>query len=182
MKEKTAVRGKITVRVLDENGNVKRDEAGFIQKLFKLNGKKIERVNHNIVTNTGDAMIADIMSNTPARTKVNSTNGHIAVGTGWSGNSPKNNNGCNNQVGSRRVMDSGYPVLKDSFGGDNDNVVVYRSTFSAGSLNNTGIDEAALMNGSTGGDCLAYAQITPEVNITLNDTLQIEWEITFLGS
>jgi hypothetical protein len=38
------------------------------------------------------------------------------------------------------------------------------------------------MNASAGGVCLAYAQITPEINITANDTLQIEWELSFLGS
>lgn len=29
---------------------------------------------------------------------------------------------------------------------------------------------------------MAYAQITPAVNISSSDTLQIDWELTFLGS
>jgi hypothetical protein len=38
------------------------------------------------------------------------------------------------------------------------------------------------LNGSdTAADCLAYAQITPSVNLTASDTLQVLWEITILG-
>ena len=33
-----------------------------------------------------------------------------------------------------------------------------------------------------GTDTLAYAEITPAVNVTTADTLEITWEITFLGA
>jgi len=45
-----------------------------------------------------------------------------------------------------------------------------------------GINEACLLNGNgSTANCLAYAQITPSVNVTASDTLQVLWEITILG-
>ena len=39
------------------------------------------------------------------------------------------------------------------------------------------------MNGNTASaKCLAYAQITPAVNVTSADSLQIDWQITFNGA
>jgi len=141
-------------------------------------------INHNIVTDEGDALIADIMSQTPARTKVDNTNGYVDVGTGWTGTSPKTNTGVNTFTGSPEVMDATYPKLKGAFGAANDNVTQYRATYEAGDLNITGIDEAALINNAVraSADCLAYGQITPEVNVGTSDTLQVDWELTFLGS
>ena len=50
-------------------------------------------------------------------------------------------------------------------------------------LNANGINEVALMNGNTSAaKCLAYAQITPAVNVTSADSLQIDWQITVSGS
>lgn len=141
-------------------------------------------VNHNIVTDEGDALIADIMANTPAKTKVDNTNGYIEVGTGWTGTTPKANASCNTPTGNPEVMDATYPKLKGSFGAADDNVTQYRATFEAGDLNASGIDEAALINNSTAAsaECLAYAQINPSVDVTTADTLQVDWEITFLGA
>jgi hypothetical protein len=141
-------------------------------------------VNHNIVTDEGDALVADNMANTPARTKVDQTNGHITVGTGWTGTTPKQNTAVNTPTGSPEVMDTGYPVLKGTWGNTDDNVVQYRATFEAGDLNQTGIDEAGLGNNAVeaSGDNLAYGQITPSVDVASTDTLQVDWEITFLGA
>jgi hypothetical protein len=119
---------------------------------------------------------------TQAKTKINGTNGYISVGTGWTGNSTKNNIKCNTSVGSPKQLDSGYPALKEAWGATGDTTVTYRSTFAAGSLNANGINEAALLNGNgSTANCLAYAQITPSVNVTSSDTLQVLWEITILG-
>jgi hypothetical protein len=182
MFEKIRARGKVTVRVLDKNGWVKRRPRGVIRRLLGIKGKKMEQRRHNIITNQGDALLANWLTTTPTKTRITESSGRIAVGTGWTGVSTKSNTGCNNQIGSRQGMDSGYPQTKGAFDASNDNVIIYRATFAAGALNTNGIDEAALMNAATSGECLAYAQITPEVNITNNDTLQIEWEITFLGT
>jgi hypothetical protein len=137
---------------------------------------------HNIVTREGDALIADALLASPARTKVTSTNGFIQVGTGWTGNSTKANTRCNTPSGTMRTLDAGFPALKAAWGNTGDTTVTYRATFDVGSLNANGINEASLLNGNTAAaNCLAYAQITPSVNVTASDTLQVLWEITILG-
>ncbi|MCL2067257.1 MAG: hypothetical protein FWG99_07300 [Treponema sp.] len=137
---------------------------------------------HNIVTREGDALIADALLASPARTKVTSATGFIQVGTGWTGNSTKTNTRCNTPSGSMKALDSGYPALKAAWGNTGDTTVTYRATFAAGALNANGINEACLLNGNgTAANCLAYAQITPAVNVTSSDTLQVLWEITILG-
>ena len=167
MKSNAKIKGVLRWAVIDKDGNV------------KTRGE-----NHNIVTNQGDAMIADLMSQTPARTKVDNTNGHIQVGTGWTGTTPKANEVVNTATGLPKVMSATYPLRKGAFGATDDNVVQYRALFAAGDLNVTGIDEAALLNHATpaSADCLAYAQITPAVNVTTSDSLQVDWELTILGA
>lgn len=146
--------------------------------VFNKDGRIIQRgENHNIVTDEGDALIADLLAETPARTKVNNANGVIAVGTGFV--SEGKSSSMQTQTGSAEAMDAGYPQLKGSFGTADDNVTQYRATFEAGDLDATGIDEAELGNGT---DVLAYAQIDPAVNVGASDTLQIDWEITILGA
>jgi len=137
---------------------------------------------HNIVTREGDALIADALLAAPTRTKVTSSSGFIQVGTGWTGNSTKTNTRCNTPTGSMQQLDSSYPALKAAWGSTGDTTVTYRATFAAGSLNANGINEACLLNGNGSlADCLAYVQITPSVNVTSSDTLQVLWEITILG-
>jgi hypothetical protein len=81
-----------------------------------------------------------------------------------------------------KALDSGYPALKAAWGSTGDTTITYRATFAAGALNANGVNEACLLNGNDAGAvCLAYAQITPVVNVTTADTLQILWEITILG-
>ena len=182
MLEKIKARGMVTVRVLDEHGNIKRHKPGILRRLLGIPGAKMEQRKHNIITNQGDALLADWLLTAPTKTKILETTGYIAVGTGWTGVSTKANTACNNQVGSRQVMDAGYPQTKGAFNAADDNIIIYRSTYPKGALIATGIDEVALMNDNTAGECLAYAQIADVVNATSNDTLQIEWEITFLGT
>jgi hypothetical protein len=142
----------------------------------------MEVTHHNIVTREGDALIADALMPTQAKTKVNGTSGYIKVGTGWTGNSTKNNTNCNTPTGSAKQLDSGYPALKAAWGNTGDTTATYRATFAAGTLNANGINEACLLNGNgSTANCLAYAQITPAVNVTSSDTLQVLWEITILG-
>ena len=142
----------------------------------------MEYCHHNIVTREGDALIADALLASPAKTKVTSSSGFIQVGTGWTGNSTKTNTRCNTPTGSMKALDAGYPALKAAWGSIGDTTLTYRATFAAGALNVNGINEACLLNGNgSGANCLAYAQITPSVNVTSSDTLQVLWEITILG-
>jgi hypothetical protein len=81
-----------------------------------------------------------------------------------------------------KLLDSGYPALKAAWGSTGDTTLTYRATFAAGTLSANSINEACLLNGnSTSAISLAYAQISPSVNVTTSDTLQILWEITILG-
>jgi hypothetical protein len=182
MKDKIKIKGQVTVQVLDNNGNLKRHKPGFFRRMLGIQGRQMAFRHHNIVTREGDALIADALLASPARTKVTSTSGFIQVGTGWTGNSTKSNTRCNTPSGTMKTLDSGYPALKAAWGNTGDTTVTYRATFDVGSLNVNGINEACLLNGNTAAaNCLAYAQITPSVNVTASDTLQVLWEITILG-
>jgi hypothetical protein len=182
MKDRLRVKGLVTVRVLDRNGNVKRRAPTWFRRLLRLPGRAMEQRFHNIVTREGDALIADALLASPAKTKVTSSAGYIQVGTGWTGNSVKTNTRCNTATGSMKLLDSGYPALKAAWGNTGDTTVTYRATFAAGTLSANSINEACLLNGNgSPANCLAYAQITPAVNVTSADTLQILWEITILG-
>ena len=182
MKDRIQIKGMVTVRVLDKDGNIKRRSPGWFGRLFNKPGRLMEYRHHNIVTREGDALIADALLSNPAKTKVTSANGFIQVGTGWTGNSTKTNTRCNTATGSMKALDNDYPALKAAWGNSGDTTVTYRATFAAGALTANGINEACLLNGNdAGANCLAYAQITPSVNVTASDTLQVLWEITILG-
>jgi hypothetical protein len=182
MKDRIKIKGRVTVQVLDENGNVKRVKPGFFRRMLGLNGRQMVAKHHNIVTREGDALIADALLVSPVKTKVSSANGYIQVGTGWTGNSTKTNTRCNTPTGSMKALDANYPALTAAWGNTGDTTLSYRATFAAGNLNANGINEACLLNGnSSSANCLAYAQINPSVNVTSSDTLQVLWEITILG-
>ena len=106
------------------------------------------------------------------------------MGTGWTGTTIKANTYVNTKSGSPKVMSTGYPKLKGAWGAANDSVVQYRSEFAAGDLKTTGLDEAGIINSATSStaDLLAYAEVSPSLNVSTDDTLQVDWEITFLGS
>lgn len=155
-----------------------------LEEQFRARYLRQRVINTNIVTDQGDALIADLMQQTPTQTKVDETNGFIAVGTGWTGTTPKQNEIVNTPTGSPEVMDATYPKTEGTFGNANDNVVQYRVTFEVGELNEVGIDEAGLGNNAVeaSGDNLAYGQIAPAVDVSTSDTLQVDWELTVLGA
>lgn len=181
--DKMKITGKVKFTVRDKDGNIKRFEPKWWQNVFNLQGSLMIVETNNIVTDEGDALIADQMSETPAKTKVDNSNGYIEVGTGFV-SEIKSRTSCTTPTGSPKGMEATYPKLKGSFGAANDNVTQYRCLFTAGLLNASGIDEAALMNNAVAasGECLAYAEISPALNITTFDTLQVDWEITYVGA
>ena len=182
MRDRIKIKGLVTIRVLDKDGNVRRRGPGWFGRLFNMRGRRMEFRHHNIVTREGDALIADALLASPTKQKVTSSSGYIQIGTGWTGNGTKTNTRCNAPNGTMKLLDGGYPSLKAPWGNNGDTTVTYRATFDAGSLNANGISEACLLNGNgSGANCLAYAQITPSVNVTASDTLQVLWEITILG-
>jgi hypothetical protein len=182
MKDKIKIRGNVTIQVFDKNGKLKRRSPGFFRRLFGLKGKLLVQEYHNIVTHEGDALIADALLVNPRKIKVSSSNGYIQVGTGWTGNSTKTTYRCNTPTGAMKALDDNYPVLLGEWGEAGDTIVMYRATFPAGSLEANGINEACLLNGNgNGAISLAYAQISPAVNVTASDTLQILWDISIMG-
>ena len=182
MKDRIKVSGKVTIQVFDKNGKLKRHNPGFIRRLLGLQGKYMIQEFHNIITREGDALIADALLVNPVKNKVSSASGYIQVGTGWTGNSTKTNTRCNTPTGNMKTLDNGYPSLNAAWGNNGDTTINYRVTFEAGALNANGINEACLLNGNgAGANCLAYGQVTPTVNVTASDTLQVLWEITILG-
>lgn len=182
MKDKIKVKGMVTVRVFDRDGNIKSRPAGIFEKIFGLRGRAMASRHHNIVTRQGDALIADALLGVQGKSKVLSGSGFIQVGTGWTGNSTKLNTRCNTPAGNMEALDENFPALKAAWGNTGDTTVCYRATFEAGDLNVNGVNEAALLNGnSETAAALAYAQITPAVNVSSADTLQVVWEITILG-
>ena len=170
IKDKIGVIGKMSYIQRDGDGNIK--QMG---------------VNHNIVTNEGDALIADLVADSPARTKVDNTNGNMTVGTGWTGTSTKTNTAVNAIASGSptKGMEATYPKLKGIFGNADDNVVQYRSFFTAGLITGTPtLNEVGLGNNAVegSGDNLAYSELIPNVPMAPTDTLQINWELTFLGA
>jgi hypothetical protein len=59
MRGRLRVKGMVTVRVLDRDGNVKRRPQTWFRRLLRLPGRPMEQKFHNIVTREGDALIAD---------------------------------------------------------------------------------------------------------------------------
>lgn len=182
-KDRALISGKVIITVRGKDGNIKRFEPTMWEKFRGKLGKPMVISNSNAVTNEGDAICADVLSGTDARTAFNNANAKILVGTGWSGATIKTNT-WTNTTGNTKVMSTGFPKLKGTWGAANDSVVQYRAEFAAGDLKTTGLDEAAIVNNASSGsaDILAYAQVTPSINVTTDDTLQVDWEITFLGS
>lgn len=157
--------------------HVKKRKQSWVDKILKRH-PIMQGENHNIVTNEGDALIADILQVTPERTKLDGT-AIIGVGTGFVSET-KTVDALVTQTGSDETLDSGYPQTKGDWAAADDGIIVYVATFDVGDLNDTGIDEAILQ--STTPDTMAYAQISPTVDVASTDTLEITWEITLLGS
>lgn len=186
-KDKMGMTGNVGWVVRDKDGNIKPYERNIFQRFLGL-WSFTERLfnvpefmdwkNHNIVTDIGDALVADILQETPERTKLDNANAVIGVGTGYV-SEVKTVTALVTQTGSDEEMDATYPVTKGAWAAADDNVIVYKATFEAADLNDTGIDEAILDNGT---DALAYAQITPAVDVSTADTLEVTWEITVLGA
>lgn len=182
MKDSIRIKGKVTVQVFDQFGKIKRKNPGFLRRLFKLPGRLMVYAHHNTITTEGAALIADALLEAPNKAKVTGNTGHVQVGTGWTGNSPQNNTRCNNPTGTIIPLDNGYPALMAAWGNVGANTLVYRATFTAGTLNVNGINESALLNGNdSSASCMAYAQLTPTTNVTSYDTLQVVWELTILA-
>ena len=162
MNEGIKPKGWVVIDVYDEEGNL-----------------TLHQEQHNVITTQGLGYLADLMSNSPTKTKFTTTSSYIVLGTGYASvSSPSAQTWVYTPTGSPQAMQSGYPMTQSSFPSP---VVVYSALFSAGSLNASGINECALVNNpvSGAGVCLAYAQISPSQTINSSSSMQITWQITF---
>lgn len=182
MKSKIELSGMVTVVVRGPDGNIKEEPRTWWRKLLRRSGRKMLYRHHNTITTQGTGLIADALLTTPTQKKIIEADGYMQVGTGWTGNSPAANTRCNTAVGAMMPIDAGFPQTEGTLGNTGQNILKYQSTFNVGTLNATGINEAALLNGNTAdAKCLAYAQITPTANVTDADSLTLVWEITIRG-
>ena len=177
-RNKVGIRGSVSWVVRDANGDIKRYDPNLLQRLFNRPGSLMQGVNHNLVTSEGDALIADMLQETPERTEMNNAGAVIGVGTGWT-ETVKGTDALVTQVGSSEAMDATYPVTEGDWAAADDGVVVYLSTFEAGDVTAVDLDEALLGNGT---DTMAYAEINPKITVAAADTLEVTWKITFLGA
>ena len=139
---------------------------------------------HNVITAQGDAYIADLLSLSPQRQKINATNCFVAVGTGYTGANNKNQTWVNTQVGVPQAVDALYPQLAGAWGFAGQNQLNFQFTFTAGTLNATGINEACILSANVQGlttTCLAYAQCA-STNVSITDQLIVDWQIIFYGN
>jgi hypothetical protein len=188
--EKADIKGKVRFIVRGPDGKIKRYEPTFWEKVMGKKGRQMDVTVRNAITNTGDAYCAQQTGSTVTTDiKIfDNANSRIVVGTGWTGTAIKTNDWVNTAATSApvRSVSTGYPQLNTALGSTGDNTIIYRSTYSAGLLSSTdALDEAALVNiASTTGteQSFAYAQISPNVTVTSDDTLQVDWSITFLGA
>lgn len=167
MVEHLSISGRVEIKLYDAFGNIEK------------------QIFHNVVTTQGSQLIADSLTLSPIRQKIDSTHGFMVLGTGWNGTNPAANSWVNTQVGDAQALHAGYPQLQGTWGQTNGNVVIYRTVFPAGSINAVNINEVALTtaaSSNTNTSCLAYAQITPPVTMSLFSTLEILWYISIVGT
>lgn len=134
-------------------------------------------VTNNLVTNLGDALIAQALIETRTETPINNANGEIGLGTNYS-TATKTSSTLGTQVGTYATMDSGYPAVGGAWAASGDNIIHYYATFATGSLAAVDINEALLTNGTYGA---AYTNVNT-TTVESTDTIQIRWSWIPLGA
>jgi len=138
---------------------VLKDKAGNI---------KDERMEKNLVVNTGLAFIASRMIGTSK-----SVMSHMAIGSSTSSATGAQTD-LVSMLGAREAIDSSNII------GTNNEKVVYVSNFEAG--DGTGaVTEAGIFNAATSGDMLCRT-VFAVVNKAADDTMSISWTITIAAS
>jgi len=155
MEEKFGIKGKIEYELRDGDGNIK--NSGVIG---------------NTVTNFMDAHVADQMSDDSE-----SQIGFMALGSGTGQGSSSTD--LSNHINTIALSGTG-PV--QGVGGD-DNDVIYSGFWGAGVATNTSISEAGVFQVSgTVRNSLCTYNDGLSINKGANDTLKIDWTVTFGAS
>ena len=145
--------------------------------LFGPQGQlKDERHLENVITEVGDAHVADQMSD-----RDEGTMSHMAIGTGTTAAQ------ASDTLLEAELADGRVPLsTKYQGAGADDNDVVYKAEWGAGTATGA-ITEAGLFNqgslyGGTDGGVMMCRQVFAEINKGTDDTLTITWTITFGAS
>lgn len=165
-KEKIGVKGKLSYKLFDEEGRIKQ-----------------EGEDPNLVVTEGDVYICDKLAVTPAFTPIIS---HTVLGIGWVGAAKTDTWVTTFFAGNSKAMNTGFPQVVSATG----SVLRYRSAFAAGEATQDGINEAVLSTAVANADgskpaghkILAHGQLAPVVNKGAADTLEVTWEVQFLGA
>jgi hypothetical protein len=155
MEEKFGIKGKIEYELRDENGNLK--DSGLIG---------------NTITNVMDAHVADQMSD-----QGDAQIGFMALGSGTGQTASSTD--LANFINIAALSGTG-PV--QGAGGD-DNDVIYSGYWGAGEATNDSISEAGVFQASgTSRTTLCTYNDGLSINKGANDTLKIDWTVTFGAS
>lgn len=139
-------------------------------ELFSSDGKlKEERNIDNLMTNVGEAHIADQLASAPDESAMS----HMAVGTGTTAPTSAN-------TALEFQIDRNALTSRTQGAGGDDNDIIYVGDWAAG--DGTGaITEAGIFNSSTNGTMLARATFAA-INKGASDTLKITWTVTIGAS
>lgn len=145
--EKLKTTGELKIVVRDKDGNI-----------------KDERLEKNLVVNTGLDVIADRMKGTPTKAAMT----HMAVGTDATA-AAAGNTALGTQLGTRVALTSTTVTS---------NAIEYVATFPSGASTHSGaLVEAGIFNASTAGDMLCRTTFAA-VNKGDDDTVTITWTVT----
>ena len=131
--------------------------------------KKDERNIHNLMTNVGEAHIADQLASAPDESAMS----HMAIGTGTT---PP----ASTDTALEFEIDRNALTSRTQGAGGDDNDVIYVGDWAAG--DGTGaITEAGILNSSANGSMLAHATFAT-INKGTDDTIKITWTVTIGAS
>lgn len=152
IKDTVARKGRLLIRLFDQDGNL-----------------KDERQVDNLMTNAGEAHIADQL----ASSQDESAMSHMAIGTGTTAPTSAN-------TALEFQLDRNALTSRTQGAGGDDNDVIYVGDWAAG--DGTGaITEAGIFNSSASGTMLARSTFAA-INKGASDTLQITWTVTIGAS
>ena len=152
IKETVARKGKLLIELFDEKG-----------------GLKEKREIHNLMTNVGEAHIADQLSSAPDESAMS----HMSIGTGTTAPTSAN-------TALEFQIDRNALTSRTQGAGGDDNDVIYVGDWAA--ADGTGaITEAGIFNSSASGTLLARATFAA-INKGASDTLKITWTVTIGAS
>ena len=139
-------------------------------ELFDRDGKlKEEREINNLMTNVGEAHIADQLASAPDESAMS----HMAIGTGTTAPTSAN-------TALEFELDRNALTSRTQGAGGDDNDIIYVGDWAAG--DGTGaITEAGILNSSASGSMLARATFAA-INKGAADTLKITWTVTIGAS